>query len=157
MKRFGLNPLYAGMAAMSAENEQLSAWDAAMENPELRAEHEKRVQEAVRAAVERLSAENSALQRRVEELSVRNERYERNDAIVGAGVSGEFVDYVAYEVSRMAGEGDFGKALEKYIAENPQYLRRTCGAWGQQQNGEQPAQRGGVESAFAALNPDLKF
>ena len=128
-----------------------------MKNPELREEYEKRVQEAVKTAVERISVENCALQRRVDELSAQQEKNERKGAIAGAGVSPEFADYVIYEVSRIAGDGDFMKALEKYVAANPQYLRKPCGAWGLPQKGAQPAQRGGVEAAFATLNPDLKF
>ena len=137
------------------------AWEAAMSDPVLREEFEKRIAAAVQQANQsapELSGE-AEMKRRMEELMERLERCERREKVLAAGVAETFVDFVVYEINRIAGEGvDFEATLEAFVKANPQYLRPVrAAAWGYQQKGEAPAPRSGVEAAFASLNPNLKF
>ena len=107
-------------------------------SPEL-IEMEKRL-----AQIEQEAAENKA----------KATKYERERAALAAGVSQDFVEFVAHKAGSLVDEEKtFDKALAEYLEENKQFKGQI--KTGREMGDPQP-QLDGVEKAFYEKNPELK-
>ena len=122
----------------------------------LRAGHQSEFDRRVNKAIE--TAKSKFVDPRVAQLENQLQSYQRRDAVAAAGVASEFADFVAYQVAGSMGEGEkFDDKLKSYVEANPQYKKGMASGWGAPQNGGTGRQLSGVEAAFAALNPNIKF
>ncbi len=82
-------------------------------------------------------------------------KYERERAALAAGVTQDFVEFVAHKAGAMVTDDKtFDKALSEYLEANKQFKGQV--KTGREMGDPQP-QLDGVEKAFLAKNPDIKI
>ncbi len=92
---------------------------------------------------------------KIAELKLQIEKRDRGDAMREKGVGKEFMEFVEFAAQKLVNQQtSFDAALDKYLADNPQYLAKQK-ATGIDMNGT-AEQFNGVEQAFYAKNPNLK-
>lgn len=82
-------------------------------------------------------------------------KYERERAALAAGVTQDFVEFVAHKAGAMVTDDKtFDKALSEYLEANKQFKGQVKTG---REMGDPPPQLDGVEKAFLAKNPDIKI
>lgn len=84
------------------------------------------------------------------------EQLRRENAVIRAGVNADDADYVLFKVGKM--EGDFSDNLKAFLEENPKYVtEQTKKVPDNRHDPSRSDDMDGVERAFRAKNPGLKF
>ena len=117
-------------------------WQAEQSKPEKSPE--------LKAMEERLAQ----IEQEAAESKAKATKYERERAALAAGVSQDFVEFVAHKAGSLVDEEKtFDKALAEYLEENKQFKGQI--KTGREMGDPQP-QLDGVEKAFYEKNPELK-
>lgn len=114
-------------------------------------------QESQKTPEQKESEEITRLRNEAAENAAKVQAYERKDAVLVAGVSPAYAEYVAFEAGKLVTDGtDFKTALGSFIKANPQFKGQPTPQNTQLPLGGSARQMDGVEKAFLKLNPDLK-
>ncbi len=118
-------------------------WQAEQSKPEKSPE--------LKAMEERLAQ----IEQEAAESKAKATKYERERAALAAGVTQDFVEFVAHKAGAMVTDDKtFDKALSEYLEANKQFKGQV--KTGREMGDPQP-QLDGVEKAFLAKNPDIKI
>lgn len=117
----------------------------------------KKWQESQMTPEQKESAALLAAQEQANEYKAKLDALERREAVRAAGVSPDYVDFVAFEAGKSVDDvTDFGAALKKYIGENAQFTAQPTPKNTQLPICKATAPVSDVERHFFDRNPQLQ-
>lgn len=119
----------------------------------------KKWKEEQKTKEEKTNDELERLRKEAEDYKKKTELFESKEKAMKKSVPADFLDFVVFQASKTVDENtDFDKALDTFLAANPQYTEAPTGQpkrTGMRQGGS-PSTMSEVEELFYKRNPDLK-